>query len=199
MLVTIEGIDGSGKTSLVKRLPALLPGADLVLTHEPTDGHTGKAVRDALVRGAPPLETLFLFLADRAAHAPGIEEAVRARKIVICDRYHDSTVAYQSVAIGSLPGVDDLREFLRSFARHFPRPKLTVLLRADPAACIRRLEARGPKIPYEREEFIAKVQEAYLALAAAEPRFKTVDAERDISDVAKEVAALVRGLSGPSR
>jgi len=192
MFVTIEGIDGSGKSSVLRRLPTLLAGHDLVLTREPTDGHTGKAVRDALVRGAPPLETLFLFLADRAAHAPGIEEASRAGKLVVCDRYHDSTIAYQGVAIGQLPGIDDIIGFLRGFARHFPQPDLTILLRADPARCIERLTARGPKVPYEKEEFLAKVQAIYLSVAAAETRFRVVDAERNIDDLANEVATAIR-------
>jgi dTMP kinase len=191
MFVTLEGIDGSGKTSVAQRLPPLLPGRELVLTHEPTDGHTGKAVKDALARGAPPLETLFLFIADRAGHAPGIEEASRSGKIVVCDRYHDSTVAYQSVAIGQLPGVDDLLGFLRGFARHFPTPDLTVLLKADPAACMKRLTVRGPRIPYEKEEFITHVQQVYLQLARGDPRFVVVDAEQKIDELAKQVAAAI--------
>jgi dTMP kinase len=191
MFVTLEGIDGSGKTSAAARLRPLLPGKDLVITHEPTDGHTGKAVRDALVRGAPPLETLFLFLADRAAHAPGIEGATAAGKVVVCDRYHDSTVAYQGLALGTLPGVEDNVSFLRGFARHFPVPDLTILLKADPARCMKRLTARGPRIPYEREEFITRVQQVYLGLAREESRFVTIEAERPMEELAAEVAKAI--------
>lgn len=101
MLVTIEGLDGSGKSSCLQRLRQAEFARDVVFTREPTDSWYGEAVKRSIASDdADPLAELFLYVADHAAHlSRTIEPAIAAEKPVISDRYSDSRYAYQGATL----------------------------------------------------------------------------------------------------
>ncbi len=180
-LVTIEGIDGTGKSSVATDLGRFLaevsvPGA---LQREPTPSWIGEAVRRGQGNKAAPLALTFLFLADRAEHARALADQVAAGTVVVCDRYIDSTTAYQGAALeGVLPAdAGDPVEWVWAIQRVWaPVPDLTLLLVDDPAACMERVRKRpGATELFEDVAFLAKVQQNYRAIAAREAaRFRVV-------------------------
>ncbi len=174
MLITVEGIDGAGKTTLVRGLAERLPGP-LTTLREPGGVELGERVR-ALVLGDPDLRVdpraeALLYAASRAQM---VAEAVRPRleagETVVLDRFVDSSLAYQGGARGL--GVDAVRA-VNAFATGGLVPDRTLLLRLDPAARLTRLAGRGDgadRLEREAEPFWVAVAAAYDALAAAEPR-----------------------------
>lgn len=206
--VTFEGMDGSGKSTQVRRLGErlLLEGEPAILTREPGGSSLGRRLRDVLLRdGAAPLEPLaelFLYLADRTQHLREVvEPALAAGTHVVCDRFLDATLAYQGYA----RGVD--LELIRRLHERPPldrRPDRTILLDVDPARGLERARARNEAAGasaaegrFEREAlaFHQRVREGYLRLADLEPfRFRIVDAEAEIDEVARRVADLLADL-----
>ena len=200
--ITLEGGDGSGKTTQAALLEAWLDaqGRDVLRTREPGGSEVGVLIRDIVLhhRGdiAPRAEAL-LYAADRAHHvATVVRPALERGGVVIQDRYLDSSVAYQGA--GRVLDAVEVRD-LSLWAAEGALPDLTVLLDLDPADARRRLDSADKpfdRLEAEREEFHQRVREAYLALAEAEPgRFLVVDAAQDpaaIADVVRErVAALL--------
>lgn len=185
-LITFEGIDGSGKSTLAAAVERRLKaeGQDVVLTSEPTRGWLGDVVRRGYNEGLPPITVALLFLADRSLHSQRIQAWLAEGKVVLCDRYVDSTLAYQGVALrGAMP---DPPAWLRSVGRPFTSPPdLTLLLVLPPAEALRRIGHRG-KSPYEVEENLARVQEVYLDLAR-DQRFVKLDATRPPDLLTQEV------------
>ena len=103
MLITIEGIDGSGKSTLVARLQRLLDDLDPILTREPGSTWVGESVRRAIAERMDPITEALLFCADHAAHTDTlIRPALDAGKLIISDRYSDSRFAYQPVVLDGL-------------------------------------------------------------------------------------------------
>lgn len=181
--ITFEGGDGSGKTTQAELLRDWFEqqGRRVVRTREPGGTEVGRTIREIVLhsRGelGPRAEAL-LFAADRAHHidtlvAPALERG----DIVIQDRYLDSSVAYQGAARAL--GADEVRE-LSMWATGGALPDVTVLLDLDPAVARRRLDADDKpfdRLESEKAEFHARVREAFLSLAAAEPeRFLVIDA-----------------------
>lgn len=192
--IVFEGIDGSGKSTALKRVAGALhdAGHDVVTTREETDTWRGEAVRRAIQEKADPWTTLHLFLADRAAHVAEIRGHLDAGQTVLCDRFMHSTLAYQSVTLADQ--LDDATAHLRSL--HDPWcmvPDGVVLLDLDPAVAVARAEDRGATTPYEKVEFLERVRSAYLELAASD-RFAVVDADRSPDAVAADALAAVEGL-----
>ncbi len=180
-LITVEGIDGTGKSTVVASLGRWLAAAGVkaAVQREPTSSWLGEAVRKSHTLRVDPLTQTFLFLADRAHHVDAMRAEVALGAVIVCDRYFDSTVAYQGAALAetvAARGTDPLK-WLRSL--HEPWllvPDLTLLIVDDPARCIERVKARGKTSIFETPEFLAKVQENYRRAAAAEPaRFQVIE------------------------
>ena len=195
MFVTLEGPEGAGKSTVQQALAERLreAGFGVLTTREPGAGEVGVAVREILLEGGDlePLTELFLFLADRAEHvAKTVRPALREGKIVLCDRYTDSTVAYQGYARGL--DVKALRN-LNEIATQGLRPDLTLLLDIDPKLGLARAKGKD-RLDREPLEFHQKVREGFLSEARAEPhRWRTIDAARPLDDV---VQACWDALSG---
>lgn len=196
-LVSLEGIDGAGKDTVLRLLKPRFPGA--LFTAEPTRGWLGRTVRESLRENADPLALAHLFLADHALHvARTVRPALERGQPVVTNRYTDSRLAYQGATLrGRVPR--DPVAWLREV--HHPWsiwPDRTVLLVLDPREAVQRLSGRkGGKTTFEKVEFLARVQENYLRVAREEPgRVVTVPAEGSRGEVARRVEAEVRkGLS----
>jgi len=197
LLITLEGIDGAGKSTAAKhissQLQKIMPERRLVLTAEPTGGEAGKILRMRLSSDGPGsspsrcMEELFLFMADHADHlarlvGPSLEEGA----IVISDRYADSTAAYQGVTLQGI--VPDPVQWIRSiYAPWNMTPDLTLFFALDPALALKRMQFRREKEKFEQLEFLRSVNENFRRLASLEPgRFVLIDASRDAEDVAAQ-------------
>ena len=195
MFVTFEGPEGAGKSTALAALAARLreAGHEVVTTREPGAGEFGPAVRDLLLHGEhlDPRTELFLFLADRAQHGSStVRPALAAGKIVLCDRYADSTLVYQGHARGL-----DLAELrrLNDFATGGLVPDLTLLLDLDVRAGLSR-QAGQDRFDSEPDEFHQKVREGFLAEALLDPaRWKKIDASQPPDDVAEACWEALRG------
>lgn len=201
LFITLEGGDGSGKTTQASLLRAWLEseGRVVVRTREPGGTEVGVLVRDIVLhhRGevSPRAEAL-LYAADRAHHiATVVHPALERGEVVIQDRYLDSSVAYQGA--GRVLGRDEIRD-LSLWATEGLLPDLTVLLDLDPATARTRLDAADKpfdRLEAERDEFHERVRAEYLALAAAEPeRFLVLDASLPADEIAEAVRARVTAL-----
>jgi dTMP kinase len=201
--ITLEGGDGSGKTTQSNLLAEWLEGEGrtVVRTREPGGSEVGQLIRDIVLhhRGdiAPRAEAL-LYAADRAHHvATVVRPAIERGDIVLQDRYLDSSVAYQGA--GRVLDATEVRD-LSLWAAEGALPDLTLLLDLDPAAARTRLDADDKpfdRLEAEREEFHGRVRDAYLALALAEPeRFLVLDAAERPEAIAERIRARVGALLG---
>jgi dTMP kinase len=204
--LTIEGIEGVGKSTQVTRLSTALNdrGIAHVVTREPGGTPLAERIRAVLlddVQGEtmPPTAELLLMFAARSVHLANlVEPALRAGRWVVCDRFIDATYAYQgggrrlsAVPIGQL-------ETLVLGAR---RPDLTLLLDAPVEQALGRARQRNAgaaadRFESERAEFFERVRDAYRARAAAEPfRISVVDASQSADRVAVQILELLRARS----
>jgi dTMP kinase len=187
MFVTFEGVDGSGKTTQAELLRARLEadGRDVVATREPGGTPLGERVRELLLHGGDvtPWAEAALFTAARAELVElVIRPALDRGAVVVCDRYVDSSLAYQGIARGL--GVEDVLELnLRAIGGLLP--DRTFLLLVDAAEARRRGGAASDRIEREQDDFRRRVDDAYRELARRFPeRIVEVDA-----DVAPEETA----------
>lgn len=194
MLITVEGVDGSGKSSALAALEREWTAP--VFTREPTDSWYGEAVSRSIADpDADPLAELFLYTADHADHlARVVRPALEADRPVISDRYSDSRFAYQGVSLEGI--VPDPVSFVRSVHRPWSRPPdRTIYLDIDPATAARRSEAANK---FESVAFLEDVRANYERLIEAEPdRFVRIDAtdpEPVVADRVRE--AIVAALEG---
>ena len=181
LFVTFEGGEGSGKSTQIERLAARLraAGHDPLVTREPGGTPLAEAVREVLLDPAHRPVALAEALLMEAARADLVERVVRpalaSGRIVVCDRYGDSTLAYQ----GGGRGLDlALLRALNAAATGGLTPDLTVLIDVDPGTGLARRGAAGApnRLDREPEEFHARVRARYRALAEAEPdRFRVLD------------------------
>ena len=197
--VTFEGIEGSGKSTHLRQLAVELRrrGRDVLETREPGATRAGAAIRDLLLAadGAPltPLAELFLYCADRTQHLDEVvRPALAAGRIVLCDRFSDSTIAYQGYGRG-LP-LDTVRA-LDASARRGLEPTLTILLDCPVAEGLARARGRARSAAPDRFEaeasaFHERVRAGFLELAAASPaRFVVVDAGASLAEVGTRILA----------
>ena len=193
MFVTLEGIDGSGKTTQAELLAKAL-GDDTVLVREPGGTPASERIRELVADPAVELEPaaeLLLFCAARAQLvAEVIRPALDAGRDVVSDRFSDSTAAYQGAARGVAV---EVAVSVNLVATGRLTPDVTVLLRIDPELAATR--SRGEdRIEREGLEFQRRVAEAYERLARSDPsRIKVVDAEGDVDEVHARVMEAVRG------
>ncbi|MFW6376806.1 MAG: dTMP kinase [archaeon] len=188
MLVTLEGLDGSGKTTIWEALQDVYP--DATFTREPTESWYGDAVRRSIGDDdADPLAELFLYTADHAAHLEStVRPALDRGDLVISDRYYDSRFAYQGASLDGV--ITRPMEYIRGIHSAFSiDPHLTVYLDVDPGTAAQRSDAANK---FERERYLAAVQANYERLIENEPqRFVKVDATRSPEAVLERVEEIL--------
>ena len=200
-LISFEGGDGSGKTTQLKLLGDYIAGKGKIClcTREPGGTKLGKLIRQVLLEiggeEISPTTELFLYLADRSHHVQEvIQPALKGGKLVLCDRFTDSTLAYQ----GFGRGVDfDLLRRLNQLASEGITPDLTFLLDCPVDVGLFRtthriVERREDRFEREKVEFHEKVRKGFLELAREEPnRIYVLDASRAIHQVHEEIRRVV--------
>ena len=192
LLIILEGIDGTGKSTQAKRLGAWFEarGREVVLSREPTDGPWGRKLRESAATGRlSPEDELEYFLKDRRQHVEEvIQPALDAGKVVILDRYYFSTMAYQG-ARGFDPA--EIRRKNEEFA---PRPDLLVILDLDVDTALERIGSRGDTAnEFEKRESLQRCREIFLSLAD-EPFARVVDSGRSLDDVAAAIREIADGI-----
>jgi dTMP kinase len=201
-LIAFEGVEGAGKSTQLELLRRQLEGRgrEVVVTREPGGTPVGERVRalllDPEVEIYPRAEAL-LFAAARAELVERvIRPALERGAVVLCDRYLDSSLAYQGGARGL--GREPVEEVNR-LATGGLLPDLVVLLDLDPADGLRRRQGDRDRIEAQDLDFHRRVREAFRALAAADPnRFAVVDGAAPVREVAARVHAVALGLlEGP--
>lgn len=197
MFVTFEGLDGSGKSTQADLLAEWLRGEghDVVLTREPGGTEVGEAVRQLVLRGPDmtPWAEAALFAAARAEHAEKvIRPALDRGAWVICDRYIDSSVAYQGV--GRELGVGRVLELNLAATRGLV-PDKTFVIAIDPAMARERAAHDPDRIEREPPDFQSAVDDAYRGLAAIFPnRIVIVDGQGSATHIADQIREHVRAL-----
>ena len=191
MLITLEGIDGSGKTTVAEALQDTLPEA--MFTREPTDSWYGEAVeRSIRDDGADPVAELFLYTADHADHLSRVvRPALEAGKVVVSDRYSDSRYAYQGATLDGV--VRRPMEYVRGVHEPFTRaPDATLYFDVPPETGA---ERAGATNKFETAGYLAEVQANYERLIEAEPdRFIRIDATRSPEAVVAAAEDVVERL-----
>ena len=199
--ITFEGIDGSGKSTQLRLLAAHLRarGSDVITTREPGGTELGRQLREAFLEThemVAPMAELLAFAADRAQHVEYlIKPALAEGMIVISDRYADATFAYQGAGRG-FPA-DKVNQVI-ALATGGLKPDLTLFFDIPVEMAISRMsdraesEAKANRMDAETAEFYHRVRDAYLTIAAAEPkRFIVVDASGSVEEIQGKVDEIV--------
>jgi len=196
--ITLEGGEGAGKSTQIQVIKdyLLTRGNDVVVTREPGGTSEGQEIRNLLVSGDKdkwsPLSETLLILADRAAHLERIiRPALAEGKYVVCDRFFDSTKAYQGVAGGL--GLDVIHN-LQQPVLGTTLPDVTLLLDIDPEKGLRRAQERGGELRFESKTlaYHRTLRNAFLDFAAQEPdRIFVIDADRDVEAVSDDILAVL--------
>lgn len=191
MLVTLEGLDGSGKSTVRAALEDRFP--DAVFTREPTTSWYGDTVRRSIGdEDADSLAELFLYTADHADHLSRvIRPALERGALVVSDRYADSRYAYQGATLEGM--MADPLEYVRRVHEPFTIvPDRTIYLDVPPETAVERADATNK---FERLEALTAVAANYERLLDAEPdRFVRVDATRSVEAVQADVVAAIEEL-----
>ena len=197
--ITVEGGDGSGKSTQIKRLQESLEkkGYRVLLTREPGGTQISEKIREIILDSgntemSDMTETLLYAAARAQVVQQVIKPAVERGDIVICDRFVDSSMAYQAYGRGLGDAVWDINQY----AVDGCLPDLTILLRLDPQKGMDRIKDREQdRIELSSSEFHRKVYEGYLALEERFPeRIKGVDASQGIEEIAAQIDAIVGEL-----
>ena len=201
MFITFEGIEGSGKTTQIKRLATYLQqkGENCIITREPGGTAIGDKIRAILLNPASsdlaPEAELLLYLADRTQHIKQvIQPSLEAGNVVLCDRFYDATMVYQGFARGLNPNLISQLHQIMSIDL---RPDITLLLDLTPQEGLKRAWTElknglraGCESRFEAETlaFHEKVRAGYLKLAHQEPhRFCILDAQKDKEQVHQQI------------
>jgi dTMP kinase len=202
--ITFEGIDGSGKSTQLRMLASVLRlrGLDVVVTREPGGTRLGARLRDVLLDAeeqVDPLAELLVFAADRAQHVRQlVRPALDTGHIVLSDRYADATIAYQGAGRG-FPA--PLVEEVVALATGGLMPDLTLIFDLPVSEGRARHQRRtdhgkpGDRLDAEADDFHARVREAYLQIASADPeRIHVIDAARSVEETHTSVLEIVLPL-----
>lgn len=203
--LTVEGIEGVGKSTQVARISKALTerGIAHVVTREPGGTTLAERIREIVLTAGeealPAAAELLLMFAARSVHLENlIEPNLRAGRWVVCDRFTDATYAYQGAGRGV--GSDHIRQ-LEIMVQGVRRPDLTILLDAPVGLALERARKRDAgaerdRFERERGEFFERVRGAYLARAAAEPqRIMIVDADQPAEQVSARILGLLESQS----
>jgi dTMP kinase len=197
-LIAFEGVEGAGKSTQLELLRQVLEGRarEVVVTREPGGTPAGERIRALLLDPEAELQPRTEALLFAAARAELVERVIRPAlergAHVLCDRYLDSSLAYQGGArgLGRGPVAD-----VNRFATGGLLPDLVVLLDLDPAAGLRRRAGDPDRIEAQDLDFHRRVRDAFRDLAAADPeRFAVVDAAAPVPEVAAQVQTAVLSL-----
>ena len=197
MFVTFEGVDWSGKSTQAGLLAGWLSeeGRQVLLTREPGGTPVAEAVRDVVLHGhdMTPWAEAALYAAARADHVEhAIRPALERGEDVVCDRYIDSSVAYQGIGRGL--GEERVRELNLLVTRGL-LPDRTFLVLLDPGEARRRGAGQPDRIEREGDDFWRRVDDGFRSLAAEFPeRIVTLDGARSPDEIAEEVREHVRAL-----
>ncbi len=198
LFITFEGIDGCGKSTQIGLLESYLKekGKEVLLIREPGGTAVGEKIREILLEkkndSMKPLTELLLFEAARAQITEEkIIPATEAGKVVICDRFFDSTTAYQGYAreMGT-----ELTDLLNGIATAGRSPDITFVLDIDPEQAYARRVGRGGE--EDRMEalglmFQQKVREGYLKLASDDPRVRVIDASATPEEISEQIKGMI--------
>ena len=199
LFITFEGTDGSGKSTQMKMLATYLAsrGMDVLTTREPGGTPLGNRLREALLQTeehVDPLAELLLYAADRAQHVRTVlRPAIAQGRIVLSDRYADATTAYQGAGRGFPP---EMIENVINLATDGLKPQLTLLFDLPVEDSLARTRRRGngdqDRLDAEDLEFHTRVRDAYLKIAAMEPRrVKIVSASGSINETQAQVLDII--------
>ena len=153
----------------------------MISTFEPTNSYIGKYVQKCIENNYDPYLTSFAFIADRIDHCKKIKKWLNEDNIVLCDRYSDSTYAYQSVQLENL--IENPIKWLKEISEDFILiPDRTFLFLIDPKKSIERIKNRDKIISFEKVSFLEKVSKYYNELANCE-RYQKIDANKSIKNL----------------
>lgn len=196
--ITLEGGEGAGKSTQIQVVKDYLEarGIDVIVTREPGGTTGGQEIRNLLVSGDKdkwsPLSETLLILADRAAHLERvIRPALADGKYVVCDRFFDSTRAYQGIAGGL--GLEVIHQ-LQQPVLGTTLPDVTLLLDIDPEKGLSRAQERGGDLRFESKTlaYHQTLRQAFLDFAKQEPeRMVVIDADRDIEAVSADIITVL--------
>lgn len=202
LFITVEGGEGSGKSSLLNLLKEDLEkeGHEVVLTHEPGGSDIGRQIRSWVLEEnkqhpLDPMTELMLFLADRAQHIREIiRPALEEGKIVLCDRFNDSTIAYQGFGRGiDVPLVQEICELVSGYVKPF----LTIYLDVEPEMGLTRTRQSSPSGEMDRIEsedlaFHKALHKGFHWLHEQQPhRIILIDANKSLDEVHQEARGLI--------
>jgi len=205
MFITLEGIEGSGKTTQINNISRFLEnkGHNCVITREPGGTNIGRKIRSILLdpenKGMEPMAELLLYFSDRVQHVKKlIQPSLSEGKTVICDRYFDATLVYQGYA----RGLDiNLIMRLHELILEGLKPDITLLLDLSPETGLARAweqigngSRSGDETRFEKEalSFHKKIRAGYLELARLEPqRFRVIDASQEKNKVQMDIEELL--------
>jgi dTMP kinase len=191
--IVFEGIDGSGKSTVAKRAFETLTveGRDCELTAEPSGSWLGDAVRKANETGTDDLAEALLFMADRTEHTRQIRDWVEEGKVVLCDRYYASTLAYQTALLEKR--LKDPMRWLWSINQPIViRPDITFFFQIDPEVSLERLSVRNGRSKFEKLDYLRKVDENYKKVEVKDSSFVRIDASRPLEIVIDDVIQRMR-------
>jgi dTMP kinase len=200
VLVTIEGIDGSGKSSLISSLGTLLSDLSPVITREPGSTWVGDQVRRAVAERMDPVTEALLFAADHAAHLSTlVRPSLENGRLVISDRYSDSRYAYQQETLKGI--IREPLEWLMALHSGWTiRPDLTFLIVLPVDEALSRMGDKRNREHFENHDLLMRVQENYLTLAGIDPsRFVIIDGLKGEEEIAGFVAGIIRDSFARSR
>jgi dTMP kinase len=178
--ITFEGIDGSGKSTVSARVADVLrsKGHQVILTVEPTESTLGKYVHDCIASQSDPYITSFTFIADRIQHCTQIQRWLDEGKIVLCDRYAESTYAYQAAQLET--SLKNPLKWLEDLSKdRILIPDRTYLFVISPTESLARIQHRANLIPFERLAFLEKVHANYQTVCKGK-RFLHLDAAQPV-------------------